>query len=65
MAKTIVERIDDMDEESAKKAVWYLLQAGAKTMKCDKCGKCKKPSLGACMIKMLDAVEVIEKDEMG
>lgn len=57
----IVDRIDKMDGESAKKSLWYLLQAAEKALDCKSCpSKCEKPSIGRCMNNILDELEAID-----
>ena len=57
----VVERIDKMDCESAKKLLWYLLQAAEKALDCKSCPhKCEKPSKGRCMNQILDELEAID-----
>ena len=57
----IVDRIDKMDGESAKKSLWYLLQAAEKALDCKSCPrKCEKPSIGRCMNNILDELEAID-----
>ncbi|MBQ8697620.1 MAG: hypothetical protein IJV83_05340 [Clostridia bacterium] len=62
--KNIVERLNDMDCEAAKKALWYLLQVCEKSLDCKRCpGKCERPSKGLCMMRILDEVEAMDNEE--
>ncbi|MBQ8698863.1 MAG: hypothetical protein IJ521_07685 [Schwartzia sp.] len=62
--KNIVERLDDMDGEAAKKNLWYLLQVCEKSLDCKRCpGKCERPSKGLCMMRILDEVEAMDDEE--
>lgn len=57
----IVDRIDKMDGESAKKSLWYLLHAAEKALDCKSCPcKCEQPSIGRCMNNILDELEAID-----
>lgn len=59
----IVERLDEMDGEAAKKALWYLLQACERSLNCKACpGKCERPSKGLCMMRILDEAEAMDKE---
>ena len=62
--KSIVERLQDMDGEDAKKNLWYLLQVCEKSLDCKTCpGKCEKSSKGLCMMRILDEVEAMDDEE--
>lgn len=68
----IIERIESMDEETAKSRLWLFLQYTVKqnidklrfvvkNTKCVECkSKCKEPILDCCMMRVLDEVEAIE-----
>ena len=54
----IIERVEAMDAETTKAIMWLLLQYVVNSLDCKRCPKkCEKPTLGRCMLNVLDEME--------